>query len=86
MDWLPYHRVYVRRKISECLQHTAAKPIRLLWIDPSNGDDVKVVWWFVSSVGREKMVVRSLQRSCPVRCHPRGDQDAWKLDGDSVEK
>ena len=29
LDWLHHHGVYVRRKITECLQHQCAKPMRL---------------------------------------------------------
>ena len=41
LDWFRDHGVYDRRKISECLQHAGAKPIRLLWVDTNKGDDAK---------------------------------------------
>ena len=37
LDWLHHHGVYVRRKVSEYLQHAGAKPTRKLWIHTNKG-------------------------------------------------
>ena len=64
LDWLHMTQFTFDVDISECLQHTVAKPIRLLWVDTNKGDNAKENYPRRSVVHQkrtmEEMVVRSL--------------------------
>ena len=89
LDWFRDHGVYDRRKISECLQHAGAKPIRLLWVDTNKGDDAKENYRS-GLVVREKRYRRWSRASCNVfvlcDASSRKNQDVGKPDGDVVAK